>query len=149
MLLSQGCYSARHNQTVHNQTVHFQPDNALSTSVLHFMLRFLCKQTVQSTCLEAWAVALTASRREADSLALELDSSISIARSVSACMKIGHTCKSKEMGKYGGTPTLIALVYWRGDCDAQHETCQCMQYSRRGYDCVSLQNYQTQRRRLI
>lgn len=43
-------------------------------------------------------MALTASRREADSLALELDSSISIARSVSACMVVeGHN--GKELGE--------------------------------------------------
>lgn len=47
-------------------------------------------QTMQYTCLEASALALIASRREAASFALELDSSISIARSVSACsMGIG------------------------------------------------------------
>lgn len=70
--------------TVHNQTGHQR--TALQA--------VLCTQTVQCTCLEASAVALTASRREADSLALELDSSISIARSVSACMEVeGHIRK--------------------------------------------------------
>ena len=85
-----------------------QPDSAVYRSILHeqelrdiFISGYciscqavLCSQTVQCTCLEASAVALTASRREADSLALELDSSISIARSVSACMEVkGHIRK--------------------------------------------------------
>ena len=58
-----------------HQTPHCEPNSAVTPTSVH------------STCLEAAALALMASRRAAASLALELDSSISMARSVSACMK--------------------------------------------------------------